>query len=90
MNNSYIIETKNLTKYFTPSTNLFDFLPQVFSKKSVVKAVDGVNIQIKKGEIFGLLGPNGAGKTTLIKMLCTLIIPTRGEAYVNGYEIVKS
>jgi len=90
MTKSYIIETKNLTKYFTPSTNLIDFFPRAFRKRPVVKAVDGVNIKIEKGEIFGLLGPNGAGKTTLIKMLCTLIIPTKGEAYINGYEIVKN
>jgi len=88
MNKSYIVETVDLTKYFTASTNLIDFFPRAFRKRPVIKAVDGVNIKIEKGEIFGLLGPNGAGKTTLIKMLCTLIIPTRGKAYVNGYEIV--
>ncbi|MFQ6082433.1 MAG: ABC transporter ATP-binding protein [Candidatus Aminicenantia bacterium] len=90
MDKLYIIETKNLTKYFTASTNLIDFFPRAFSKRPIVKAVDGVNIKIEKGEIFGLLGPNGAGKTTLIKMLCSLIIPTKGEAYVNGFEIVKN
>ncbi len=86
---SYIIETFDLTKHFTPSTNLLDFIPRAFKKGPVIKAVDGVNIKIEKGEIFGLLGPNGAGKTTLIKMLCTLIFPTHGKAYVNGFEIVK-
>lgn len=90
MTESYIIETKNLTKYFTASTNLIDFFTLAFKKRSVVKAVDGVNISIKKEEVFGLLGPNGAGKTTLIKMLCTLIVPTKGEAYINGYEIVRN
>jgi len=44
---------------------------------------------VREGEVFGVLGPNGAGKTTLIKILCTLILPTSGEAYVNGYDIVK-
>lgn len=52
-------------------------------------AVDHVNIDVKKGEIFGLLGPNGAGKTTLIRMLCTLTYPTEGTASVAGYDIVK-
>jgi len=86
---STIIETCDLTKHFTPSTNLLDFIPRVFKKGPVIKAVDRVNIKIEKGEIFGLLGPNGAGKTTLIKMLCTLIFPTYGKAYVNGFEIVR-
>jgi ABC-2 type transport system ATP-binding protein len=52
-------------------------------------AVDHVNIDVKKGEIFGLLGPNGAGKTTLIRMLCTLLNPTDGTAEVAGYDILK-
>lgn len=90
MRETHIIETKDLAKYFTASTNLIDFFPRAFRKRAAIKAVDGVSIQVEKGEIFGLLGPNGAGKTTLIKMLCTLIVPTKGEAYINGYEIVKS
>ncbi len=52
-------------------------------------AVDGVDLQIKRGEIFGLLGPNGAGKSTTIRMLCTLLEPTSGTATVNGFDIVK-
>jgi ABC-2 type transport system ATP-binding protein len=51
-------------------------------------AVNGVNLQIQRGEIFGLLGPNGAGKSTTIRMLCTLLEPTSGKAVVNGYDIV--
>ena len=50
-------------------------------------AVDHVNIEVEKGEIFGLLGPNGAGKTTLIRMLCTLARPTEGSATVAGFDI---
>jgi len=52
-------------------------------------AVDNVSFSVKKGEIFGLLGPNGAGKTTTIKMLCTLLRPSRGQAKVAGFEVVK-
>ena len=52
-------------------------------------AVNGVDLQIRRGEIFGLLGPNGAGKSTTIRMLCTLLEPTSGTARVNGFDIVK-
>lgn len=50
-------------------------------------AVDALNLDVKGGELFGLLGPNGAGKTTTVRMLCTLIEPTRGTASVAGYDI---
>jgi len=50
-------------------------------------AVDGVNLSIAAGEIFGLLGPNGAGKTTVIKMLTTLLPPSAGTARVAGFDI---
>ena len=59
-------------------------------KKTVAtNAVDNLNLEIEKGQLFGLLGPNGAGKTTLVKMLCTLLPPDSGTALVNGYDIVK-
>jgi ABC-2 type transport system ATP-binding protein len=51
-------------------------------------AVNGVSFTVEEGEIFGLLGPNGAGKSTLIRMLTTLLQPTRGTAKVNGFDIV--
>jgi len=57
-------------------------------KKSLV-AVDSISFTVPKGEIFGLLGPNGAGKTTTIKILCTLITPTSGDALINGVSIVE-
>ncbi len=57
--------------------------------KAIFTAVNGVDLQIERGEIFGLLGPNGAGKSTTIRMLCTLLEPTSGTAHVNGYDIVK-
>lgn len=56
--------------------------------KAMFTAVDGVDLQIERGEIFGLLGPNGAGKSTTIRMLCTLLEPTSGTAHVNGFDIV--
>ena len=53
-----------------------------------VKAVDGISLKIKKGELFSILGPNGAGKTTLVRMLTTVLTPTAGDAFVNGYSIL--
>jgi len=53
-------------------------------------AVNGVDLEIKKGELFSLLGPNGAGKTTTIRMLCCLLKPTKGTASILGHDIVKS
>jgi ABC-2 type transport system ATP-binding protein len=50
-------------------------------------AVDGVDLEIRRGELFGLLGPNGAGKTTLIKMLATILTPTRGTARIAGCDV---
>ncbi len=52
-------------------------------------AVNGINLEVKQGEIFGLLGPNGAGKTTTLMMLSTLLQPTSGTATVNGHDIKK-
>jgi len=52
-------------------------------------AVDGVSFSVAEGEIFGFLGPNGAGKTTTIKILCTLIKPSRGHAWISGYDVLK-
>ncbi|GAI39899.1 unnamed protein product [marine sediment metagenome] len=50
-------------------------------------AVDGIELNIKRGELFALLGPNGAGKTTAINMLCCLLKPTSGTATIMGYDI---
>ncbi|HEY1852074.1 MAG TPA: ATP-binding cassette domain-containing protein [Candidatus Binataceae bacterium] len=52
-------------------------------------AVDHVNFEVKRGELFGLLGPNGAGKTTLSRMLTTLIVPTSGQGLVAGLDVAR-
>jgi ABC-2 type transport system ATP-binding protein len=59
------------------------------SEKSAVEALTSVTMEVNSGEIFGLLGPNGAGKTTLIKILTTLLLPTGGDAWVNGYHVIE-
>jgi ABC-2 type transport system ATP-binding protein len=52
-------------------------------------ALDGLTLEVGRGEVFGLLGPNGAGKTTTIKILTTLARPTRGWARINGHDVVQ-
>ena len=50
-------------------------------------ALDGVSFEVGRGELFGLIGPDGAGKTTLFRLLTTLIVPDRGTARVDGWDI---
>lgn len=61
-------------------------LTKYFGRK---KVVDGVNMEVYRGEVFGFLGPNGAGKTTTIKMIMSLLQRDAGEIYINGYSIDK-
>jgi ABC-2 type transport system ATP-binding protein len=53
------------------------------------RAVDGVDLAVPPGEIYGFLGPNGAGKTTTVRMLCTLLRPTSGSARVSGFDVAR-
>src|SRR6201987_6560748 len=53
------------------------------------RAVDGIDLAVQAGEIYGFLGPNGAGKSTTVLMLTTLLPPTSGHATVGGYDIVR-
>src|SRR5204863_949074 len=52
-----------------------------------LRAVDGIDLQVRRGEIFGVLGPNGAGKTTMLKMLATLLPIDGGEAEIFGVDV---
>src|SRR3954453_22381842 len=54
-----------------------------------VLAVQGIDLRVEQGEIYGFLGPNGAGKTTTVRMLTTLLLPTRGRAGVAGCDVVR-
>ena len=62
---------------------------QIVKTFGTFTAVKGISFDVEAGEIFGLLGPNGAGKSTLIRVLTTLLTPTTGTAFVNGFDIVK-
>jgi ABC-2 type transport system ATP-binding protein len=55
-----------------------------------VRAVDGIDLEVKPGEIFGFLGPNGAGKSTTVRMLTTLLKPTSGRARVAGHDVLTN
>jgi len=91
----YAIDAQGLVKRFARKTDgepkgkkpLLSFFQR--KQSSWFTAVDGVDLKIPRGEIFGLLGPNGAGKTTTIRMLCTMLEPTSGTARVNGFDVVK-
>ncbi|WP_414468879.1 ABC transporter ATP-binding protein [Methanobacterium sp. ACI-7] len=84
---SNAIETKGLTKRFALNKSFKELLTH---QKKEFLALEDVNIKVKKGELFSILGFNGAGKTTLIKILCTLILPDEGKAFVNGYDVVEN
>lgn len=73
-----MIQVKDLSKIFCDK------------KRGKVAAVDNISFHCLKSQIFGLLGPNGAGKTTTLRILSTMMLPTKGEAIVNGYDVVSS
>lgn len=73
----HVIETNGLSKDYETG----------FWKKKKVRALDGLNLQVRGGQIFGFLGGNGAGKTTTIKLLMGLIFPTEGSAKILGTDI---
>jgi len=77
MQSDIVISTEGLTKIFERG------------KKREVVALDSVDLEIRRGEVFGLLGPNGAGKTTLIRILVGLLTPTEGSAKVLGRDVVE-
>jgi ABC-2 type transport system ATP-binding protein len=86
LNGNFAVEARQLSRDYVSTKR-----SHVFGKKSttIIRALDRVDFEIHDGELFGLLGPNGAGKTTTVKILCTLLEPTSGHAFVKGYDVVK-
>src|SRR5438445_6366072 len=81
------VETKNLVKVFEKGRRtIWQRLRREPDRRERFRAVDGIDLRVESGEIFGLLGPNGAGKTTTMKMLATLLIPTSGAIRVLGID----
>jgi len=93
MGESPAIQTENLTKIYAGSGRLTHFaafrkIPGglIAPPRPPVHALEGLDLRVERGEIFGFLGPNGAGKTTMIRLLLDLIRPTRGKAAVLGLD----
>jgi ABC-2 type transport system ATP-binding protein len=70
-------------------SNTIDAEKLVREFKKGPRAVDGIDLHVEAGEIYGFLGPNGAGKSTTVLMLTTLLPPTAGTARVGGYDVVR-
>jgi ABC-2 type transport system ATP-binding protein len=84
------IEAVGLVKEFERGRRtLWQRLRREADRRERFRAVDGVDLHVERGEIFGVLGPNGAGKTTTMKMLATLLEPTEGTARVLGFDVVR-
>ena len=74
----------------SPDDKNYDIIIKDLVKKyDDIIAVNGLNLEIKSGELFSLLGPNGAGKTTTINVLSGLLKPTSGSALIGSYDVKK-
>ncbi len=83
------INVHNLTKQFPVGRRLREMVLRPLHPRWAM-ALDGVDLEVSQGEVFGLIGPNGAGKTTLLKILCTLLLPTKGLAALHGHDVVEA
>jgi ABC-2 type transport system ATP-binding protein len=73
----------------TTSVNVKGVFKSFTTSKTEVKALQDISFEVNKGEVFGLIGPDGAGKTTLFRILTTLLVANKGEANVDGFDVVK-
>jgi ABC-2 type transport system ATP-binding protein len=78
-----VIEARDLTRTYRTRTGWLS------RRRVEIEAVRGIDLHVRRGELFGLLGPNGAGKTTTIKLLNTLLIPNSGSARICGFDVVS-
>ena len=62
---------------------------KTYGKKKEVTALTDISFEVTKGELFGIIGPDGAGKTSLFRILTTLLLADKGEATVDGFDVVK-
>lgn len=84
------IAITNLSKIFYPTLSLNRLLGLTPKRRGAVRALDGIDMEVRKGELLTILGPNRSGKTTLIKILMGLILPTGGSIYIQGRELHKN
>jgi len=92
----HAIEVKNISKnYFSKESGKFagigknNVLEDTGFKSSPLGVGGGISFDVKRGEIFGIIGPDGAGKTTIFRILTTLLLPDRGSASVDGFDVVS-
>ena len=86
---AHAVEVSGLVKEFEKGRRtLWQRLRRDPDRRERFEAVAGIDLVVQSGEIFGILGPNGAGKTTTMRMLATLLLPTRGQARVLGIDVV--
>ncbi|HET6277483.1 MAG TPA: ABC transporter ATP-binding protein [Candidatus Polarisedimenticolia bacterium] len=84
---SSAVQTDSLSKVYIKRRSLREMALHPFASAERVTALHDVSLQVQRGEIFGLLGPNGAGKTTLLKILACLVLPSSGQALVDGANV---